>query len=823
MEAIAEQREFKAQAGPQEQFLSSPADIVVYGGAAFGGKLLALDTPIPTPDGWTTMGKIKSGDRLFSEDGRICMVLAAHPIDPSPESFRMTFDDGETIDAGADHLWKTMTMAEIQSSKRNTPESRAARRASRPKRGKGARPDLTARNQEPKTFLSLPPTGAIRTTAEIYRTLRTSRGRANHAIELPQPLELPPADLPLDPYLFGAWLGDGTSVSSGFTTADMELIESFRAAGFYVKKWKDKYGWGVHGLSAILRKMGVLGKKHVPAQYLRGSMSQRLALLQGLMDTDGHACAGGGVEFTNTNRHLADAVAEIAHSLGQKANVTEGRAMLNGLDCGPKYRIKWTARIPVFRLPRKLSHQRFGGQKASRFRYIVDCRPIPSVPMRCITVDSPSRLYLAGRAMVPTHNTFGLLMEGARHTDNPAFSCTIFRRSIPQIMNQGAIWDESFELYPYLGGSPSVASHSWTWPSGAEVKMAHLQEKKTIYDYDGAQIPLIEFDQLEQFTEKQFFYMLSRNRSGCGVTPYIRASANPPQKKGHWLRALVDWWIGKDGFPIADRCGIVRYFVRVDNQIQWVDSGWRDAEGTAPKSFTFIAAKYTDNRIGIAKDPNYVSNLNAQDRNDRQRLKEGNWNVSDEAGMFDRSWFKIVDRAPAGMQKIRYWDRAATEVTEKNPDPDWTAGGLGGMDNGILYICDMEHFRESPASNEARIIQCAEVDGHDVEVIIEQEPGSSGKDVVDNYQRKVLKGFTVRADRPTGDKVTRAKPWSALAERGNVCLVRGPWIHNFLAEVETFPHGKKDQVDAVSGLYKFLCDAGPQLFFFGATDETANP
>lgn len=406
--------------------------------------------------------------------------------------------------------------------------------------------------------------------------------------------------------------------------------------------------------------------------------------------------------------------------------------------------------------------------------------------------------------------TYGLLMEGARHVDNPGFSFTMFRRSIPQIMNQGALWDESFGIYPRLGGQPSVGSHTWRFPSGAEGKMAHLEDEKTIYDYDGAQIPLIIFDQLEQFSEKQFFYMLSRNRSGCGVRPYVRASANPPKQKGHWLRSLVAWWIGDDGFPIMERSGVIRYFTRQDNKIIWVEEDWRDEDGAKPKSFTFIPSKYTDNKIGLSKDPGYVSNLNAQDRTDKLRLKDGNWDAVEEGTMFEKGWFKIIDarELPVGMRKLRYWDRAATEVTEKNPDPDWTAGALCGEDEGNLYVCDVAHFRAGSAENEKRIAETAEVDGEDVPVYLEQEPGSAGKDVVSHYQRRILSGYIVVGDRPTGEKRDRAKPWCALAQNGNVYLVRGAWNHNFLAEAETFPNGKKDQMDAVSGAYKFLLGAG---------------
>jgi predicted phage terminase large subunit-like protein len=189
--------------------------------------------------------------------------------------------------------------------------------------------------------------------------------------------------------------------------------------------------------------------------------------------------------------------------------------------------------------------------------------------------------------------------------------------------------------------------------------------------------------------------------------------------------------------------------------------------------------------------------------------------VSEDVGLINPDWFKVEERAPRGLRQIRYWDRAATEPTPKNPDPDWTAGAEGGMDeHDELWITDMQHFQASPAGNEDKIRQTAEVDGREVEIVLEEEGGASGKDSVDHYQSKVLKGFTVQGDRPDKDKITRSKSWRAKAERGKVHLVRGPWVHAFLAECATFPHGKKDQVDAVSGLHKFLTE--PRKFKYGA-------
>lgn len=169
--------------------------------------------------------------------------------------------------------------------------------------------------------------------------------------------------------------------------------------------------------------------------------------------------------------------------------------------------------------------------------------------------------------------------------------------------------------------------------------------------------------------------------------------------------------------------------------------------------------------------------------------------------MFHRDWFVVRDSAPKGMRLIRYWDRASTEISATNGNPDWTAGALIGVHDGDLWILDIQHFRADSKTNESRIRATAEIDGKSVTIYLEQEPGSSGKDVFTHYQTRVLAGFTVIADRPSGSKVDRARPWAALAGNRRVFILRGPWNHAFIAEAATFPNGKKDQIDAVSGGY----------------------
>lgn len=410
--------------------------------------------------------------------------------------------------------------------------------------------------------------------------------------------------------------------------------------------------------------------------------------------------------------------------------------------------------------------------------------------------------------------SFALLMEPMRHYQNSRFGTVIFRRNTTQIRNQGGLWDESLGLYNRMNGVPRETTMDWTFPSGASVKFAHLEYKNTVHDWHGSQIPLIEFDELTSFLEYQFWYMMSRNRSMSGVPGYMRASCNPDADS--WVRKLLDWWIDNDtGFPIKERSGVLRWFIRINDDMLWGDSREelikKYGPEQLPKSLTFIPSSIFDNQILLQKDPSYLANLRALPRVERERLLNGNWNIRRAAGnYFQKSYFEILDAEPAGGVAVRYWDRASTKPNEQNKNPDWTVGlKMKKLPSGLYVVCHVERFQEAPAEIERRCRNIAGLDGREMEIGIEQDPGSAGAADVGNYTRKVLQGFRVYIYKPSKDKVTRALAYSASAENGNVKLVRGKWNDAFLTEHENFPpeegsEGKDDQVDSGSGAYNHL-------------------
>jgi predicted phage terminase large subunit-like protein len=432
-------------------------------------------------------------------------------------------------------------------------------------------------------------------------------------------------------------------------------------------------------------------------------------------------------------------------------------------------------------------------------------RPQPG-PQEQFLASSADIVFYGGAAF--GGKTYALLLEAVRHTENARFGGVIFRRTTKQVTAEGGLWDTSEEIYPALGAKSNLSRLQWAFPAGATLTFAHLEHEKNKFDWQGSQIAFIGFDEVTHFTEGQFWYMLSRNRSTSGVRPYVRATCNPDPDS--WVAKFIAWWIDQEtGYAIPERSGVIRYFIRRNNEIIWADSPEKLTEqypGSQPKSCTFIASSFQDNKLGLERDPGYLANLEALPTVERERLKMGNWKVKPAAGdYFKKSYFPIVDAAPALGQRIRYWDRAGTEPSESNPDPDWTAGLRASLAaDGYVYIEHVERFRGTPGKVAKRVRSIAEQDGRTISIGIEQDPGQAGKFEAETYV-SLLREFVVFTVPPQGDKETRATPASTAAEHGRIRLVRGPWNDAFLDELESFPKGAHDdQVDALSGAYNQL-------------------
>jgi len=429
----------------------------------------------------------------------------------------------------------------------------------------------------------------------------------------------------------------------------------------------------------------------------------------------------------------------------------------------------------------------------------------------------PQEAFLATSADIAIYGgaagggkTYALLMEPLRHIGNPKFGAVIFRRETPQITNQGGLWDTSAEIYVGVGGWPKLNPHTWTFGKGARVEFHHLQYESTVNNWQGAQIALVGFDELTHFTRAQFFYMLSRNRSLCGVRPYVRATTNPDPDS--WVRAFIAWWIDADtGLAIPERSGVLRWFVRYNDEIHWADSleelSHFGADYT-PKSVTFIAASVYDNPILLKADPGYLANLQAMPRHQKERFLGGNWNARAAAGvLFARTDFEIIDIAPQLQNTVRYWDRAATTPSEANPDPDWTVGVRMGRTHDDQYVITaVERFRARALDVRKRIKAIGTQDAG--RIVIEEDPGQAGKVEAGDLVR-YLAGLNVSRNRVNKSKFERWLPFAAQCQAGNVKLLRGPWNEAFISELVALTdnpkdYGHDDQGDAAAGAFGAL-------------------
>ena len=438
----------------------------------------------------------------------------------------------------------------------------------------------------------------------------------------------------------------------------------------------------------------------------------------------------------------------------------------------------------------------------------------------------PQEMFLSTEADVAVYGgaagggkTFALLLEAIRHVHVKRFAAVIFRRTCPEITEPGGLLDESEEIFPALGGVLKRGDMSWEFPARSKVKFAHMQYDKDRISWQGSQIPMIGFDELTHFTRAQFWYMFSRNRTTCGVRPYIRATTNP--EPDHWVRDLIRWWIDEDtGLAIPSRQGVVRFMARDGDDIAWAATAEElERRGLMPRSFTFISAKLSDNPALTDADPQYEANLRTLPRFDRERLLNGNWNARPSAGdYFQKTWFKVIDEAPAPLNEhgdalfrdVRYWDRAATEPSNSNPDPDWTVGLKLREVGGRFVVMDVVRFRGRPAKVEAAIKNTASQDQEtNTTQVLEGDPGSAGVAEID-YLIKALRGFDVRTVKATKSKQIRARPASAQAEAENIDVVRAPWNDVFFRELEVFPTpgAHDDQVDTLSGAVNYLTTRG---------------
>jgi predicted phage terminase large subunit-like protein len=372
-----------------------------------------------------------------------------------------------------------------------------------------------------------------------------------------------------------------------------------------------------------------------------------------------------------------------------------------------------------------------------------------------------------------------LLMSALQYVDVPGYSAILFRRTYADLALPGALmdrfkaWMENFDDIHW-----NANSYVATFPSGARVSFGYLNNTNDYLRYKGSEFQFIGMDEVTEIRESDYRYMFSRLRRPASgplsqVPLRMRAASNPAP---NWVRQ--------------------RFIVEGMEQGR-----------------IFVPSKLTDNP-GIDAD-SYRQALQALDPIERRRLEEGDWWSTTLGTLFERENIIIIDSSEvptvtSAARAVRFWDLAATEPSHSYPNPDWTVGTLMLFDGGVSYILDVRKVRAKGEKVEQFLAQTAYEDGRGVSIRMEQEPGSAGKALVDQYARYVVPGYDFQGIRSTGDKVTRARPFAAAVANGNVRVVRGPWLTDWMDELSSFPEAcdHDDQVDSAVGAFTYLTGLG---------------
>ena len=381
-----------------------------------------------------------------------------------------------------------------------------------------------------------------------------------------------------------------------------------------------------------------------------------------------------------------------------------------------------------------------------------------------------------------------LLMAALQYACVPGYSALLMRQTFPQLSGPDGFIDRTHEWLKDQGADYNVTNKRWTFGSGATLTLGHCERDEDRYNFQSFAYQFVGVDELTQWpTDKVYLYIgFSRVRKttahdgiarcpSCGMSVAdvplrVRAATNPGGRGNDWVYERFVLNKGDDR--------------------------------------KFMPSFISDNPS--LDQEQYVASLTELDAVERARLLEGNWEVTEKGGMFEADWFDLIDTPPAKMKKVRFWDLAATAAA-KGKNPDWTVGALVGMFDGRYYILDVQRIRGTPGEVERLIVRTAESDGTDVDIRMEQEPGSGGVNTIDHYARRVLAGYPFKGIRSTGNKVERARVASAAAEMGNIRLLRGRWNKTFVDELAQFPKGAHDdQVDALSGAVGVLAVGKPR-------------
>ena len=619
--------------GFQERFIRSNVDVVVGGGALNVGKMQPLFSKILTPNGWITMGDVKIGTELYAPFGGKSFVTQIFPQGVK-EVYELETLDGRKTLCGLEHLWNIVSNRQI--TKYNK--------------------DKINRWDTVKT-------------EEIIK--RLDEGKKIY-LPIAEPQDCEDKPFKIDPYILGVILGDGcltgnikNSTCLKISNNEPDIIEKIaKKLNTHYKLHGNKSYTNIVYSDWINKEIVKLGinvyshEKFIPKQYFFGSKNQRLELLKGLMDSDGSISERNSFSFSTSAPQLKDDFVHLCRSLGYNATlVVDKRTTYKSGSC---WKITVRTNDIVFSSKKNLSRWKHNYEKYQKgnkrcrknsFLRVKSVTKVGEYPCQCIMVTDKNNLYVTDDYLV-THNSFAALLSIAEYLKIPEFRAVFIRKNLAEVKVAGGLYDEAKKLYGNFSDSKGSDSPRITFPSGAWIDFTHAndeRESQFLERVKGWQYDYVYLDEATSYQFSTIRLIMTRNRGSAGIGSKIRMTTNPHNK--HWIRSMVDWYIGDDGFIRDDRDGCVRYFYLTGNTVEsivWgnskeevylkckedIDRKLKAVNGgqlsftyeNLIKSFVFYKGKISDN-LSVGKNKDYIGSIAASGSVSGQQLLEGNWNV----------------------------------------------------------------------------------------------------------------------------------------------------------------------------------------------------
>jgi predicted phage terminase large subunit-like protein len=790
---------------PQEMFLTTPdwVDICFYGGQAGGGKALLHGEKVLTPRGFVNIESCEIGQEIVAPDNSVQYITGVFP-QGEVDIYEVIFQDGRKVKCCGQHLWK-----------------------------------FHKAGQDGKKL--------VQTTIEIKEYIDRQNLKSGRKylpiVQLSEPLEFgEKVALKIKPYTMGLLLGDGCFRGDciSLTTTDQEIIQSVNDDGYATVVWESSGGisYRVDGVKdSVIGYDLYMKKSHdkfIPQDYFTASIEDRFSLIQGLMDSDGYVSKDGKTYFCTVSNSLASDVTEILRSLGFTVTTTFKKTFYNKdgekVVCKDAYvlYIRGKNQTELFRLPRKKSRT----VKKDVGNRIESIECAGKGEATCISVTG-DRLFVTTDFVV-THNTFAGLMHHLKYTHDPLYRGLTLRRTTPMLLKSGAVWDESKTIYTDIdpGGRIKIKDLKYQFSSGAEVAFSHFERVEDTRNFQGAQISSCVMEELCQFEESQFNYILSRLRTKANMKPNMRATMNPDPDS--WVRQYVDWYLFPEGHenhgrPDPSKQGVIRWFIRTSDGLIWADTKEELEEkypNDIPLSFRFISASVYDNPY---IQPSYIAFLNGLPRVEREILLFGNWEARPESSsFFQRSWCEELSSYDESqiVKIVRAYDFAGTLKSDSNPSPDYTATvKMAKMRNGDYLILDAKRTRIRFGEWQKFIIDNAMEDKElhrNVDILIPSDPNPAAAAACTLLIRDLAEsGLYAQKMRASTSKLDRFRPASSMAQNGGIKFLKN-CAHDldnnirgdnnfFYRELEAFDGqrrrgetGHDDLVDCVSDCFAYL-------------------